>query len=236
MFYLMSPIFYLFPGAHILPGEHRQTVGDRSVYFETKTTQCSQMTNHSVLVASPHTPNKRTAYGLSCAHIPQYAPGPSRIFIGWGPPAQGWHIFPAEGSTMSTYRGRHYDFGGRHYDLRGRMGRRHGFLSGGRIVGSVANLPPKYPKNRKRRRIRATSFSVSHLGGTSPSLLFTYLPTFPTLWGRVPPSPAFDAHERATLWLQRAACHDFRGRQYDFRQRQHDFGRRHSEFRGRHIF
>ena len=33
------------------------------------------------------------------------------------------------------------------------QGRSHGFLSGGgggRIVGSVANLPPKYPENRKK--------------------------------------------------------------------------------------
>ena len=46
------------------------------------------------------------------------------------------------------------------------QGRRHGFLSGGRIVGSVTNLPPKCPKNRKRHRIWTTSFS--NLEGTSP--------------------------------------------------------------------
>ena len=45
----------------------------------------------------------------------------------------------------------------------GQQRRRHGFLSGGggggRIVGSVANLPPKYSKNRNGHRIWATSFS-----------------------------------------------------------------------------
>ena len=39
------------------------------------------------------------------------------------------------------------------------QGHRHGFLSGGTIRQYVANLPPKYPKNRKRHRIWATSLS-----------------------------------------------------------------------------
>ena len=30
------------------------------------------------------------------------------------------------------------------------QGRRHGLFSGGRIVGSVANLPPKYPKKLEK--------------------------------------------------------------------------------------
>ena len=108
MFYPISLIFYLFPGAHIFTGEHRQTVGD-IVSFETKTqTQCSQMTNHSVLVASPGQiliiREQPTVY-LVHILITQYAPGTSRIFIGWGPQAQGRHIFLAEGSTMSTEGG-----------------------------------------------------------------------------------------------------------------------------------
>ena len=58
------------------------------------------------------------------------------------------------------------------------QGHRHGLLVGtGRGGGGwgnrrqVANLPPKYPKNRKRYRIWALSFS--NLEGTSPLKFFT---------------------------------------------------------------
>ena len=59
------------------------------------------------------------------------------------------------------------------------QGRRHGFSSGGTNRRQVANLHPKYPKNRKSHRIWATSFS--NLEGMSP-------PKFVT-GGRVPLSP-----------------------------------------------
>ena len=59
------------------------------------------------------------------------------------------------------------------------QGRRHGFSSGGTNRRQVANLHPKYPKNRKIHRIRATS--CSNLEGTSP----------PKFWGTrpLPPPP-----------------------------------------------
>ena len=39
------------------------------------------------------------------------------------------------------------------------QGRRHGFFSEGTNRRQVASISPKYPKNRKRHRIWATSFS-----------------------------------------------------------------------------
>ena len=78
-------------------------------------------------------------------------------------------------------------------DKRGLKGKDRGvatdFWVGGRIVGMWLTYPPKYPKNRKRHRISATSFS--NLEGTSH-------PKFVT-GGRVPlRPPAFDAHGKGT--------------------------------------
>ena len=60
------------------------------------------------------------------------------------------------------------------------QGRRHEFLSGGTNRRQVANLSPKYPKNRKRHRIWATSFT--NQDGTPP-------PKFDTGGDASPPSP-----------------------------------------------
>ena len=49
------------------------------------------------------------------------------------------------------------------------QGRRHGFLSEGRVVSIVQSTNPQYPENGKGHRIRATSFS--NLGGR-PLLTF----------------------------------------------------------------
>ena len=43
------------------------------------------------------------------------------------------------------------------------QGRRHGFLSGGSNRRQDGQPTPKYPKNRKKQQILATSFS--NLGG-----------------------------------------------------------------------
>ena len=81
-----------------------------------------------------------------------------------------------------------------------KQGRRHGFLSGGRIVGSVANLPQNTLKIGKKHRILATSFS--NLGGR---------PTrFSKVRGSGPPPPVGDApackrmcgnKPRPNIWL-----------------------------------
>ena len=59
----------------------------------------------------------------------------------------------------------------------------------------VANLPPKYPKNRKRHRIWATSFSNL---GERPLLNISQEGTRP-----LRPSPAFDAHDCPLVGLAR---------------------------------
>ena len=90
---------------------------------------------------------------------------------------------------------------------------------GGRIVGSVANLLPKCPGNRKRHRIWTTSFS--NLGGRP-------LPTF-HCGGLVPcVPPTFDVHAGRCAPSQSCAvrCHLARVTSPLCRQRPSDRGSR----------
>ena len=59
------------------------------------------------------------------------------------------------------------------------QGRRHGFLSGGSNRRQGGQPTPKYPKNRKKHRILATSFS--NLGGRTTR--------FSKVRGHDPPTP-----------------------------------------------
>ena len=65
------------------------------------------------------------------------------------------------------------------------QGRRRGFLVGGNESSAGGQPTTKYPKNRKRHRIWAISFS--NLEGTSP-------PNFSLRWKCSVRPPAFDTH------------------------------------------
>ena len=145
--------------------------------------------------------------------ITQYAPGTSRIFIGWGPQAQGQHIFLAEGSTWVQRAA-----------LRGVMGAwdvATDFWMGGGDEASAVSLWLTYlPQNTlKSKKTTNLGHFISRIWEGRP------LPTF-HCEGRVP-RPLLST-------LMRGRLYDFRGPHHDFRERQHDFGERHSDFWGRH--